>query len=100
MRTAETENVIRSPLPFKWWQVAVYAVAFLAVIRVMQTALRHVCSDLIPFDCPYYWPISTFDVRSITMRERSTDRGTSLAAITKYSPRFTIMGTHIHPVRS
>jgi hypothetical protein len=27
----------------------------------MQTQLRSVCTNLIPFDCPYYWPVSIFE---------------------------------------
>ena len=49
--------------PFTWLQIFLYTGIFVGVFRALQISLRHVCANWIPFDCPYYWPISIFDVR-------------------------------------
>ena len=30
----------------------------------LQKLLRHTCDNWIAFDCPYYWPVSIFELRS------------------------------------
>jgi hypothetical protein len=50
--------------PFSWRQVVVYAAAFGLVVLAMQKLLRHVAENWVAFDCPYYWPVSIFELRS------------------------------------
>ncbi|MEO6051989.1 MAG: hypothetical protein ABIP78_11755 [Pyrinomonadaceae bacterium] len=54
---------------FTWGQMVIYAVTFVGVVIVMQRALRYVCENCVPFDCPYYWPVSIFNVRFPSVRD-------------------------------
>ncbi|HTH50535.1 MAG TPA: hypothetical protein VL501_01295, partial [Pyrinomonadaceae bacterium] len=67
MSIAATREPHKEHLLFPWWQVLVYGTAFLVVFRLAQVGLRSVCSNWIPFDCPYYWPISIFQQRVPTV---------------------------------
>jgi len=58
------EETDASPFLFSWRQVAIYTLVFGAFVLGLQRLLRHVCDDWIAFDCPYYWPVSIFEVRS------------------------------------
>ncbi len=55
-------NVLASKL-FSQRQILVYATVFVGTIIVLQRTLRKVCSDVVAFDCPYYWPVSVFQFR-------------------------------------
>ena len=37
------------------------------VVIVLQRLLRHVCARIVEFDCPFYWPVSIFDVVKPTL---------------------------------
>jgi hypothetical protein len=37
------------------------------VVFVLQRLLRYVCARVVEFDCPFYWPISIFDVAKPTL---------------------------------
>jgi len=54
---------------FTWRQVAGIGAIFLAITVAIQRSLRYVCTDLIAFDCSYYWPISIMNIRMPTMRD-------------------------------
>lgn len=54
---------------FTWRQVAGIGSIFLVATVAIQRLLRYVCSDLIAFDCPYYWPVSIMDVRMPSARD-------------------------------
>ena len=64
---------------FSWWQIIVCSAVFVGFFRLAQVSLRRVCSELIPFDCPYYWPISIFEVRFPTVRDFAVAIGTVIA---------------------
>lgn len=61
-------NILASKL-FSWRQILLYAAVFVGTIIVLQRTLRKVCSDLVAFDCPYYWPVSVFQFRMPTLRD-------------------------------
>lgn len=54
---------------FTWKQAVTAGAVFIIATIVTQRLLRYVCSDLIAFDCPYYWPVSIMDVRMPTVRD-------------------------------
>ena len=54
---------------FTWRQILIYTVTFVGVVIVMQRALRYVCENCVAFDCPYYWPVSIFNVRFPSVRD-------------------------------
>ncbi|HEV7700741.1 MAG TPA: hypothetical protein VGO43_10975 [Pyrinomonadaceae bacterium] len=61
MTSSTAESSTRRTSTFSWWQVPLYAGIFFGITRLMQTQLRSVCTNWIPFDCPYYWPVSIFE---------------------------------------
>ncbi|MFL6375354.1 MAG: hypothetical protein ACJ73D_11860 [Pyrinomonadaceae bacterium] len=61
---ADRGKVAAGKLFFSWWRVALYAGVFAAVFRGLQLLLRHTCDTWVAFDCPYYWPVSIFEIRS------------------------------------
>ncbi len=61
-------NILASKL-FSWRQILLYATVFVGTIIVLQRTLRKVCSDVVAFDCPYYWPVSVFQFRLPTFRD-------------------------------
>lgn len=60
--SADTDTAAK--LPFSWPQVVLYAGIFGIVVLALQKLLRHVAEKWIAFDCPYYWPVSIFEVRN------------------------------------
>lgn len=54
---------------FTWRQILIYTVAFVGIVVVIQRTLRYVCENCVTFDCPYYWPVSIFDVRFPSLRD-------------------------------
>jgi hypothetical protein len=50
-------------------QIVVITVAFVGIVVAAQRALRYICDHWIPFDCPYYWPVSTFGLRVPSVRD-------------------------------
>lgn len=48
---------------FTWPKVLLFTTAFVAVTVIAQRSLRYVCSNVIAFDCTYYWPVSVFNFR-------------------------------------
>lgn len=61
-------NILSSKL-FSWRQLLVYTGLFVGTVIVLQRTLRKVCSDVVAFDCPYYWPVSVFQFRMPTLRD-------------------------------
>lgn len=54
---------------FTWRQTLIYAAAFVGVFVATQRMLRYVCENWVTFDCPYYWPVSVFNVRFPSIRD-------------------------------
>ncbi|MBK9213993.1 MAG: hypothetical protein IPM59_00065 [Chloracidobacterium sp.] len=72
---------------FTWRQVAGIGAIFLAITVAIQRSLRYVCTDLIAFDCSYYWPISIMNIRMPTMRDVVV--AAAVAAVFFHSPATT-----------
>ena len=49
---------------FSWRRVVVYTLVFGAAVVGLQRLLRYTCESWVSFDCPYYWPVSIFELRS------------------------------------
>jgi hypothetical protein len=49
---------------FSWRQLVAYALIFGAAVLGLQRLLRHTCETWVVFDCPYYWPVSIFELRN------------------------------------
>jgi hypothetical protein len=64
IKASATESVPKKLL-FTWWRVLVYALVFGAAVLGLQRLLRHTCEAWVAFDCPYYWPVSIFQLRSL-----------------------------------
>ncbi len=59
------EGFVRAMLAtriFTFSQLWSLGLGFGLVVFVLQRLLRYVCAHVVEFDCPYYWPVSIFDV--------------------------------------
>jgi len=48
---------------FTWGKILLFTVVFSGIIILMQRTVKHACPNWIAFDCPYYYPISVFNLR-------------------------------------
>ncbi|MBV9242693.1 MAG: hypothetical protein JO314_11865 [Acidobacteria bacterium] len=87
---AATTRSTASGLLFSWWQVAVYALVFGTVILGLQRLLRHTCENWIPFDCPYYWPVSIFELRN----PGTAGAATALLVVAAFFVLYRVLETH------
>src|SRR4051812_11087534 len=62
--TSLRKESVSAKMLFSWRQVSVYIVLFGAAVLGVQRLLRHTCEAWITFDCPYYWPVSIFELRN------------------------------------
>src|ERR1043165_8498747 len=58
------EETTLTQMLFSWRQVFVYALIFGAAVLGLQKLLRYTAGNWVAFDCPYYWPVSIFEVRN------------------------------------
>jgi len=70
--TTAIGETMSAKLLFSWRQVVVYAAIFGATVFGLQRLLRHTCESWIAFDCPYYWPVSIFELRAPRMAGLAT----------------------------
>jgi hypothetical protein len=62
---AMTREKEASTMPlFSWRQVVVYSCVFGVGVLGLQRLLRYTCENWVAFDCPYYWPVSIFELRN------------------------------------
>jgi hypothetical protein len=66
MRDGSLRSILATRL-FTTRQLWSLGLGFGLVVFVLQRLLRYVCARVVEFDCPFYWPISIFDVVKPTL---------------------------------
>lgn len=54
---------------FSWRQIIVLGLIFAGVFFVLQRSTNYICSNIVKFDCPYYFPMSIFTLRRPTLQD-------------------------------
>jgi hypothetical protein len=62
--TVTQDKVSSQNMLFSWPRILLYAGLFGVAVLGLQRLLRHTCENWVAFDCPYYWPVSIFEVRN------------------------------------
>ena len=62
--TIARDEVTSGTTLFSLRRLVVYGGIFAVAVLGLQRLLRHTCENWISFDCPYYWPVSIFELRN------------------------------------
>lgn len=52
---------------FSWQKIILFTITFSAIIIILQRTTRYACANWVTFDCPFYFPLSIFNLRLPTL---------------------------------